>query len=66
MRQEFPKCIVEVEEVQTGQEAKITVTWNNNKQQIINAQHKVLLDIFDAMAPIQQQLQWAEEDKEMN
>lgn len=57
---------MEVEELNDRQPAKVIVTWNNNSQQTIIAQHKVLLDIFDAMSPTQQQLQWAEEDKEMN
>lgn len=51
--------------VRAGQPATVTVTWTTGKVQVINAQHAVLLDIFDQMAGTAQQLQWEEEDKEM-
>ncbi len=68
VRREFPKYVVEAVEETTGSGsagATVTVVWTNGKTQTIQAQHAVLLDIFDAMAPTAEELQWAEEDKEM-
>ncbi len=65
VRRDFPKYVVEVEEAADGREAQVAVEWVDGTKQTVPAQHAVLLDILDALAPKAQALQWVEEDKEM-
>jgi hypothetical protein len=62
---DFPKYVVEVDEREDGSPSVAIVTWVNGLTQNIPTQHATLLDIFDEMAPIAQDMQRAEEDKEM-
>jgi hypothetical protein len=56
---------VGLQETSGGEPATVTVEWRDGTAQVINAQHAVILDIFDAMEPVATRLQWEEEDKEM-